>query len=242
MVEPIHTAAGYADVDYLRQFLEEGVSPTVLDQDGLEPIHHVCVTLTADEADADKRITCLNILVNAGADINAETRRASTPLSFAASFGHPKFVAAVLNAGANVNFHNLTGWTPLHWACRRYSPSVECVELLLKAGAAVNPTTFGVAFLDDGRTPLDFAIIKGNQRRIYPTLLRAGATHSQDTTPLRSEAYDDYLHKVHAAGDFRTYERAHLNAIAATFIPKLPLLPPEMVRRVVEYAFHVGDY
>ena len=33
-----------------------------------------------------------------------------------------------------------------------------------------------------------------------------------------------------------------LNAIAATFIPKLPLLPPEMVRRVVEYAFHVGDY
>ena len=39
-----------------------------------------------------------------------------------------------------------------------------------------------------------------------------------------------------------THERAHLNAIAATFIPKLPLLPPEMVRRVVEYAFHVGDY
>ena len=50
------------------------------------------------------------------------------------------------------------------------------------------------------------------------------------------------MQKVRAAGDFRTYERAHLNAIAATFIPKLPLLPPEMVRRVVEYAFHVGDY
>ena len=31
-------------------------------------------------------------------------------------------------------------------------------------------------------------------------------------------------------------------AIAATFIPKLPLLPPEMIRRVAEYAFHVGDY
>ena len=28
----------------------------------------------------------------------------------------------------------------------------------------------------------------------------------------------------------------------ATFVPKLPVLPPELVRRVVEYAFHTGDY
>ena len=48
--------------------------------------------------------------------------------------------------------------------------------------------------------------------------------------------------EVRAAGGIENYERTHLNAIAATFIPKLPLLPPEMVRRVVEYAFHVGDY
>ena len=34
----------------------------------------------------------------------------------------------------------------------------------------------------------------------------------------------------------------HLNAITATFVPKFPRLPPELVRRVVEYAFHVGDY
>ena len=45
-----------------------------------------------------------------------------------------------------------------------------------------------------------------------------------------------------AAGSLQNYERAHLDALAATFIPKLPLLPPELVRRVVEYAFHVGDY
>ena len=51
-----------------------------------------------------------------------------------------------------------------------------------------------------------------------------------------------YLRKVRAAGGIKKYERAHLNALAATFLPKLPSLPPEMVRRVVEYAFHVGDY
>ena len=74
------------------------------------------------------------------------------------------------------------------------------------------------------------------RRRLYPILLRAGAT-------LQTRLYyDDYLLKVRAAGGFQKYERAHLNALAATFLPKLPSLPPELVRRVVEYAFHVGDY
>ena len=53
---------------------------------------------------------------------------------------------------------------------------------------------------------------------------------------------DPYIQKVIAAGSFQNYERDHLNALAATFLPKLPRLPPELVRRVVEYAFHVGDY
>ena len=61
-----------------------------------------------------------------------------------------------------------------------------------------------------------------------------------------SESLSDdaaYFQKMRAAGGFRTYERNPLNAIAATFAPKFShLLPPELVRRVVEYAFHVGDY
>ena len=66
--------------------------------------------------------------------------------------------------------------------------------------------------------------------------MRAGAT-------LPAETDDVYLWKVIAAGGFRAYERNHLNALAATFAPKFShLLPPELVRRVVEYAFHVGDY
>ncbi len=47
-----------------------------------------------------------------------------------------------------------------------------------------------------------------------------------------------------AAGGFGRYERNHLNALAAIFVPKFAhlSLPPEMVRRVVECAFRVGDY
>ena len=231
-MEPILLAAVNADVDALRQVLGEGVSPNAV-TDGLVPLQYLCCARDRGNAERnDNRVACLNILVDAGADVNFGL--SSTPLSLAAGRGSPKLVAALINAGANVNWHNSTGWTPLHFACRRYPSSVECVELLLNAGAAVNATT------DGGRTTLDIAITRqGTQKRIYPILLRAGAGYSDRQT---TDAYMSYFRKVRAAGGIRAYERTHLNAIAATFIPKLPLLPPEMIRRVVEYAFHVGDY
>jgi len=46
---------------------------------------------------------------------------------------------------------------------------------------------------------------------------------------------------VIAAGGFRQYERTHLATLTATFTSKLRL-PARPARRVVEYAFHVGDY
>ena len=50
------------------------------------------------------------------------------------------------------------------------------------------------------------------------------------------------LQKVIAAGGFGRYERNHLDALAATFAPHFSHLPPEIVRLVVEYAFHAGYY
>ena len=68
-------------------------------------------------------------------------------------------------------------------------------------------------------------------------------TVERDTgAALPAETDDAYIRKVIAAGSFQNYERAHLNALAATFLPKLPGLPPEMVRRVVGYGFDVGGH
>ena len=71
---------------------------------------------------------------------------------------------------------------------------------------------------------------------------RAGA--ALPGVPAETDESDAYIQKVIAAGGFGRYERAHLNAIAAIFVPEFAhrSLPPEIVRRVVEYAFHVGDY
>ena len=53
-----------------------------------------------------------------------------------------------------------------------------------------------------------------------------------------------YVHAVAAAGGIEQYKRSHLKTLVKTFHPKFEGrgLPSEMVRSVVEFAFHVGDY
>ena len=58
-----------------------------------------------------------------------------------------------------------------------------------------------------------------------------------------TRSYTRYGRETTPIGGIQRYERDHLNALAASFAPKFShILPPELVRRVVEYAFHVGDY
>ena len=83
------------------------------------------------------------------------------------------------------------------------------------------------------------------RRRLYPLLLKAGATlpTAAALPPLKYQNVlrDPYLRQIVAAGGFPAYERRHVNALAASFGPKLGLLP-EIARVVVRFAFHCGYY
>jgi len=170
------------------------------------------------------------MLLEAGANVNAPaeypTKGRCTPLLYAAGDGNANVVAALLEGGADVNRGNAFGDSPLHWACMRMDSDVEPAWVLIKNGAAVNARDCV------GETPLDR---RPWTRRLVPILLRAGATPPAQTT-------NAYLQKVIAAGGFQTYKRNQLNALAATFAPHFAQLPPEIVRLVVKYAFHVGYY
>ena len=88
-------------------------------------------------------------------------------------------------------------------------------------------------------------------RRVYPLLLAAGAT-------LPTEASDPYLLRVMQAGSFANYARRHLDTLTNMLTPKsapahgprrsrrrlspLRRVPPEVLRRIVAFAFHVGYY
>ena len=117
------------------------------------------------------------------------------------------------------------------------------MEILIKEGAAVNVRDWA------DETPLENTITISrlssvrSRHRLCPILLRAGAQHP------RAEIFSEqiwrpceaYVKRVMDAGSFAAYERRHVNALAATFGPKLGLLP-EIARVVVRFAFHCGYY
>ena len=228
----IHAAAHEGDVDALRQALDNGVSPDAKDSTyGFTPLHWLC----GGEEGRD-RVACFNLLVARGVNVNVGNDANVPPLQFAI-LQRPDLVPPLLDAGADPNYDAGGGQSALHYVFlteyhndnSRVHMVKAVVQALIRAGGDVN--------LRDsfGQTPLEAGILSGNMDKLYPIFFRAGAALPTGTSVA-------YIRKIRAAGGFKRYEQNHLAALTATFVPKLPVLPPELVRRVVEYAFHVGDY
>ena len=86
-----------------------------------------------------------------------------------------------------------------------------------------------------------------SQSRVIPVLLRYGAdlgrALSGTRAPHRRTVNKLYLERVHAAGGWKAYEKAHRTRLLATFVPKFThLVPPELVPLIVEFSFHIGFY
>ena len=88
--------------------------------------------------------------IAAGANVNAKTRNAWTPLHGAAEGGHGEIVELLIAAGADLEAKNKLGWTPLHHAALRGHK--EVAEVLIAKGVDVNAKEDNFA-----ETPLDFA-------------------------------------------------------------------------------------
>ena len=95
-----------------------------------------------------------------------------------------------------------------------------------------------------------YSILKVKQHtdemRRYNPSGKAPALIDGDVVVTDSAAICAYLAEKHPEKGMAPQtpaERAHLNALAGIFAPKFSrLLPPEMVRRVVEFAYPVGDH
>ena len=121
--------------------------------------------------------------------------------------------------------------------------SYDIICMLLEAGAAVDFKALC------GWTAMDYAFYCRNNRtenaRVFPLLLRAGSELPQMAHHWthRPVSEDPYFSRILDAGGFKKYERAHLEALTKTLSPKLAhLLPPELVRKVVEHWLHAGFY
>ena len=228
---PIHDAARIANATMLRRELESGVSPDALTADRT-PIHLLCCSRSFFSISINNdRAACFKLLREAGANLEATNSIGMTPLHEAAANGRLELLSLLIQSGVNVNVTSTNGKSALHFALQSsaiYSRKIACCELLLKAGAAVNVKAHG------WQTPLDMALTS-HSRRMWPLFLRAGAdlpNHRVFTYP--------YIERVRRAGGFKKYEQAHLARLTA--ILETPLLPPELVRKIVEFWLHAGYY
>ena len=222
---PIHDVARTGDVETLRRLLAEGVSPdaTAVGYFARTPLHNLCLTSIL-EYQGDPA-ACFKLLRDAGANLDAVTRRGYTPLHVSLHFINVELVSLLVEAGANVNAASDVGNTALHYAASR--GSLACVEVLLAAGADVNvrSTNWG--------TPFGTALAQ-DHRRMIALYLRAGAEIPINET-------HPYIVRVRNAGGFKKYAQEHITRMTAILTPT-QRLPDEMVRKVVEFWLHAGYY
>lgn len=114
------------------------------DQAGSTPLHH---------AAGFGSLATMKLLVDAGADVNAKNRRASTPLHWA--IRDEAKVRLLLSHGAGLNTKQADGRTPLYQAAS-LGDGDAILRLLLEKGADPNIATA------NGQTPLIAASTRGN--------------------------------------------------------------------------------
>ena len=234
---PIHDAARDADVETLRRLLAEGVSPDATDNEERTPLHLLCeynnvgynasspLALRTQQRYAYDRLDCFKLLRDAGANLEATTKWDSKPIHCTACSGSVELLSLLVQSGVNVDAITTNDSTALHVAVRKRE--IDCVQVLLAAGADIHVRS------QSGSTPFLIALSVGH-RRAWPLFLRAGAEVPQHPS-------DPYMRRVVSAGGFQRYAQNHLARIASILAPT-PLLPPELVRKVLEYWLHAGYY
>ena len=101
-----------------------------------------------------------NILINAGADINATDNNGHTPLFYVARYSKtPKTVEALVKLGADINTRDNNGDTPLFMAAYG-NKNPEIIKSLIKYGADVNIRD------DSGKTALWYTYKNYRARKI----------------------------------------------------------------------------
>jgi ankyrin repeat protein len=148
-----------------RVLIDAGADPNLADQ-----TQQSAYLISTSEVGDDPRL--LNLMLSAGARVNAKDRFNGTGLIRAADRGFPIICQRLLDAGIDKDHVNRLGWTALHEAIilgdgsRRY---VETVRVLVGGGVDV-----ALPSARDQVTPLEHAE-RRNYTRIIQILRAAGA-------------------------------------------------------------------
>jgi ankyrin repeat protein len=124
----LHSAVGRDSVDAASLLLQKGADVKERDENSYGLIHEVSF---------EEDLVMLKLLLGAGADVNDISGGGCWPLYDACHSGNAEAVSFLLQAGADPNLTS-TGATALFAAV--IGNEIECVRLLIDAGAEVNAT------------------------------------------------------------------------------------------------------
>ena len=232
----ISAAAIRGDVESVRRLLASGASPNSfdpeVDPESPEAYETPILAMCKVRGFTDGRAACLELLRDAGADLEAADGDGMTPLHHAARRGDTKIVSILVDEGVDVDakarFYRGGQFegTALHLAARQRANA--CVKVLLAAGASPHLRDF------HGRTPFDDAFGGGYEPRTWPLFLRAGAEIPTNIT-------HPYIVRVRNAGGFKKYAQAHLVRVTKT-VESVLGLPARPACLVVEFWLHHAGY
>lgn len=161
----IHFLAAEGDDAAVRAELRKGVPADTRDAEDYTPLARAAASRNADQS-------LLQLLIEAGADVNAKVENGKTfPLSLAACTGDLKKVHFLLIAGARVELASQQGYTALINACFALIADqalLPMLTLLASHGADLNHAT------EYGECPLSVASMRGRFDAVK-WLLDAGA-------------------------------------------------------------------
>ena len=155
---PLLEAVKNRDTAAVQALVSQRVDVNIPQADGATALHWAAHWDDVEVAD---------LLIDAGARVNAANDYGVVPLLLAATNGSTAMVARLLSAGADPNAGDENGATPLMFAAR--TGRIEVAEALLDRGAGV-----GVKDAAHGQTALMWAASAGHPE-VQRVLIRAGA-------------------------------------------------------------------
>ncbi|PSC74435.1 Extracellular basic protease [Micractinium conductrix] len=172
---PTHLAAQSGAANCLALLLRHGADPSPTDSflktllhlaaACESPLRLLCLLCLLFPPCHYAHITCLEVLLAAGAGGNLAMKDGRSPLHMAARHGHCDCVAALLRAGADPRLPLPDGWTPLHMAAE--NGHAGCVAALLAAGADAGAANW------EGQTPAQLAAAQPGSTEEVVAVLQA---------------------------------------------------------------------
>ncbi|XP_012148378.1 uncharacterized protein LOC100882601 [Megachile rotundata] len=146
---PLLYAASGAQVEIIDILIKNGADVNK-HNDGYTPLMILC---NCSQNTMENRITCLTLLIKAGADANASNKQKQTPLMLACMSQEPEFVTELMKHIKNINAFDNRKQTAMMYAVIANKP--EIVQLLIENAADVTLTD------NNDLTAKDIASMKG---------------------------------------------------------------------------------